>query len=187
MKKSFSDVEKSNVVTAIIVVLGLIIGYNVVYRFSLDTKAALEKKLKEEIERVVLVSEADILNARVNASEKLLSESKSDQILASEISNVAGKSGLKIMKVEPLQKETTGTYERLAVSVLVEGSFSQIGRFIDGIEKSNLLISVDKFNLESNSKALLPKIGMMSVSGLNMDVESIVGQVELVLSTYYKR
>ncbi|MEW6107564.1 MAG: type 4a pilus biogenesis protein PilO [Nitrospirota bacterium] len=103
--------------------------------------------------------------------EKKLIDEKSEFLasarLQSEISGITSRAGLRILTVRPLSAVKINNYINIPLFIEGNGDIKQIGDFLKYVESGNLMIKIDKLNLNitniQNPKELKFKI---QLSGL---------------------
>ena len=113
--------------------------------------------------------------------EKRLVREKSEFLasvkLQGEVSDLAGKAGLNIMNIRPMNTEKTGQYLLIPVYFEGNGNIKQMSDFLKSVETDSFMIKIDKLNLNitnmQNPKDLKFKI---QVSGLAKTNEPNISQ-----------
>lgn len=111
------------------------------------------------------------VSGEVETMEKGLILEKSEFLAAArlqeKVSDLAGKSGLKVMTIRPLEASRLNDYRTIPIYFEGIGSIREMGEFLRSIESDVLLIRIDKLGLNitnmQNPKDLKFKI---QVSGL---------------------
>ncbi len=138
----------------------------------IDTAYSMMQKEEQYLKASVASGEGINTVAReVEVLEKRLIPGKSEFLAAAglqgEVSDLAGKAGLKVMTIRPAASSRAGDYRNIPIYVEGSGTTKEIGDFLKYIETDALLIKIDKLGLNitnmQNPKELKFKI---QVSGL---------------------
>lgn len=140
------------------VVAFLVVAFEVVPRFDEVVSSAREwQRLRGQIaeaegasaERVALDAENRRLERELD--ELLVSLPRRDQLSAvlGELQRHAADTGVTLQRIEPGEPVPERTHEVLPISVDVEGPFHALGRFVDRVERSPLLMRVRALDIRA--------------------------------------
>lgn len=128
---------------------------------------ALEARLAEaegaQAERVWLEAESEALEQ--DLGRLLVSLPRRDQLSAvlGELQRHAAATGVTIHRIQPAEPVSQRTHELLPIRVEARGAFHDVGRFIDRIERSPLLMRVRDLALTSEGRLVLADVDLDAV------------------------
>ncbi|OGW39396.1 MAG: hypothetical protein A2Y97_12885 [Nitrospirae bacterium RBG_13_39_12] len=96
-----------------------------------------------------LTSENEKLRKKLNALKEQLPEEKEVSSLLRQVSELALRSGLKILSWKPQAKSThpSGIVYQIPVSVILEGSYHNLGYFYSSLTKLNRIVNISNIKL----------------------------------------
>ncbi len=139
---------KPAVVTGIIVLaLGSYFGYHVAYVSPGKSLEQVQLQAKEaEQEQELRAQVAASLKALEQARRKFAQRSDSDWLLQ-EVSKLGQEAGFQVTSITPQAPQKIGEYTQLAVSMQLETTYHQLGRFLSRIERTDSVIHVDDLDV----------------------------------------
>lgn len=163
----------------LLITLGVILAtYTLGQEFIIKPYKNKITKLRAQLEHIKLEDEVAKICNEVNRCEKCLPPQKDASWLLSEITGVAKEAKIDIESVEPLPLKQFPPYSYVPFKIKTTCTFSKLVRFIDLLESSPYILSIESLKLESQGKYIpeLPKE--------EMDKE-VLASIEMVIGTIY--
>ncbi len=149
---------KRNLILLIILVLfsGGAWGYNNwVYKKYPSKIRQLDRTIQQRDEKLI---SAQIIHQQLdlvaNLIEKNLAASKSDSLAEDAslpfmeyITGLIRDNKIKLVKMEPGKRSTRLDYVRVPYTIEIEASYKELGRFVNQLEKSERLITIEEFEI----------------------------------------
>ncbi|MBU0485721.1 MAG: type 4a pilus biogenesis protein PilO [Proteobacteria bacterium] len=111
---------------------------------KVEERAKELDKFKEEKAEVAL---------KLKAAKLLLPQEKEIPVLLTTISDLGTSSGLEFLTFQPGKGKTEQFYSEIPIKITVNGSYHQIGTYLDKISKLSRIISVDDMVLGTPDKS----------------------------------
>jgi len=148
-----------------------IISYKILYKSYVNRKTEIHAKMSEETGRLALRKEmAELSNLRTGYN-KYLYESADINALRATISELAAKSMVDIIQIQPLNPEKTGNCTKFSFNLRIRASYHQFGRFMESIETYPSLTKVEKFTVFGSAEEAVPE-------------RDVITEVSLLISAY---
>jgi Tfp pilus assembly protein PilO len=126
----------------------------------------------------VLLAKVDKLTKKLEDYEKVISKSKDESWLITEVSSLANKAKVRVLSVEPLKKSVIKAYDNISIQVDLLCSYHDLGKFVSLLESSKELLRIAKLEITTREE----KKTVARVVG-----DKRVEKVTLIVSTYNKR
>ena len=165
------DKYRNKAVNIAIVIVFLLIAVNI-YKGSLNRVASLKARISEENKKSAELEKINQLQKKIRGYKGLLS-SKEASLVMDDISAIAKGAGVEILTVKPPQKELSSVdYAKDVFEVSLNApAYDSLARFINRIESSSNVYTVDTISINSQAgadkKGLTAHIKISSVSAIN--------------------
>lgn len=144
-KKSLNKIVVINVV---IIALVSVIGGVFIYKPFASKNRVIRENILIERDKNLLIGKIKALDKYLKVYDKRIPEGVGVSWLLGEISNMASKEQVEVSSIKPDNPEDYGLYTKLFVVVDVATTYSQLGRFIAGIESSGKFLKVESANIK---------------------------------------
>src|SRR3989344_5762644 len=134
-------------VTFLFVVRGKINSIELAYSNTASTLA-----LEEESRKIKIITEEN--SSQIESVNKYFVEKGDEVLFIEDVERLAKESGIKfdIVSISPVKPQSSNAEsKKIAVKMNIQGSWSKILLFIDGLEKLPFGISIQGFNLDKPS------------------------------------
>ena len=165
------DKYRNKAINIAIIIVFLIIAVNV-YKGSLNKAESLRAKISEEEKKSGELEKINQLEKKIVGYRKLLTRKEASLIMGN-INDIAKGVGVEVLSVRPLQKELPGAdYIKDLFEVRLNApGYDSLARFINGIESSGNVYTVDSIVIDSQhgteKKGLTVNVKISSVSAAN--------------------
>ncbi|MCF6764375.1 type 4a pilus biogenesis protein PilO [Thiotrichales bacterium 19S3-7] len=143
----------------IVFVICMAIGYGLFITHRIEQLHSIEKQqqiYKEKIAQKLIVlakakqykQQINQLQQRFNVMLKKLPNDNEVPSLIEEMTEEAFSAGLEFHLIKPLALEDKGFYKALPIEIVVEGTYNQIGRFVNSIASMSRIITIEDFTLK---------------------------------------
>lgn len=119
--------------------------------------SAIEERSKEVDQTVALLEAAKQEMARIRETaaslkQRILKERDVPRILA-EVSKGARDLGIRILSMKPLEEKAEGElYRRLPLELELQGSYLEVGRFLEALANGSLLFTFENLSFKRDGK-----------------------------------
>lgn len=140
--------KNSLIATLVILALGFLAGFNLIYLPGMKQLRALEATAKEEQLIGQLYDEVKTLKKKVTAyAERRFTPGKEEIELLNRVREIADETQVRVISMMPEQrrekKRGKKGYEKFSLTLHLEGSYHQLGEFISKIENEAKFIKID--------------------------------------------
>jgi len=145
-----------------------------------------------QLDRTIQLRDEKLISAQIihqqldlvaNLIEKNLAYSKSDSLAENAslpfmeyITTIMNELEIKLVKLEPGKKSARLDYVRTPYTLTIESSYDKIGKFINQLEKSERLITVEQFEIDNavrKSGAQAEKAGDLSAKTMVLRISTL--------------
>ena len=148
------------------VVLATLIGYNFIYVPQQKQAHLIHAQVAQEEANQRTASEVAVVLREVEQYRQRLHNEADPSWLAREVVDLAEKAGVQLTTITQETPQKLEQFTRLSISVQFNGSYHELGAFLDLLERSNHFVQVDHL--------LLSRPGTQTQAS-----------IQLVLSTLY--
>lgn len=184
MKVKLGKNKKETILLTILVVTVIIsVYFHLMLRPTIQKLGIILPKvslLEEELENAeFLIAKKDLISKEqaklqlaMDEYRKMFPSEQEVPKLLKSLSDMAGKSNMKIVSIKPFAKEDVQTeaksniYQEIPVEVMAESGYHQLGQFLNKLENGDRFIIVTNINITTNPD------------------NTAIHDVELLLSTY---
>lgn len=138
-------------------------------------------RLTQKLEHAKLEDDIGNLYKEVKSYEKVLPEQKDVSWLREQITELAQKSKLYIISIEPLATQKINPYLYVSFKLKISCAYSQLLEFIHLIESSNKLITIENLDLKIKKEYKLE----LSEKEHKEPPKETLAEVEIVIGTVY--
>lgn len=135
-------------------------------------------KLNKKLEHVKLEDEIAKMQNEINIYEKSLPAQKDPSWVLTQITELASQCGLDIESIEPLPVKQFHPYSYIPFKIKTTCAFGQLTKFIESIESSQYILTIESLKLESNWK-YEPEVPADELH------KEVTAGVEIVIGTIY--
>ena len=177
---NLKKLQKKQIIIVSIILLALFIAYFLIYKPLMGKKETLLLKLAEAKQKSQIFSIINGLNSKKDAYTKRISRPKDEGWLINEISDAANKADVRIISIEPQQKDYLQNYVKLSARVKAEADFHKLGKFLSILENSQKILKIDfmQISTEKTFELLKPEEEIFTKG---------VPVINMIVSAYTKR
>lgn len=140
--------KKNIAILALILIAAL--GFRFVFFMGVQKKRALTSGINEANEKITLLSSIAFLDKEIGRYEKALSKKISQGDLTDKVASLTKDLAIRVVSVTPQSKDDIGEYARLNMRLELEGSYPEVMRFLERIERDEAFIKVNLINLKGS-------------------------------------
>lgn len=147
-KTEKKSLNKMVVINVVILAFVLVTGTVFIYNPFMHKNKSFRADILIERDKNLLIGKIKALNKYLKVYDKRIPEGAGVSWLLGEISNMASKEHIEVSSIKPDNPEDYGLYTKLFVIVDMATTYSQLGRFIAGIESSEKFLKVESADIK---------------------------------------
>ena len=147
-KTEKKSLNKLVIINVVIIALVSVTGAMFIYKPFTDKDKSLRANILIERDKNVLIGKIKALNKHLKVYNKRIPEGGGVSWLLGGISNMSSKEHIEVSSIKPGNPDDYGLYTKLSVIVDAATTYSQLGRFISGIESSEKFLKVESINIK---------------------------------------
>ncbi len=136
-----------SVLTLVILVISVLLGYQLVYAPKMSTLRALEELQQTERKKQLLYDELTVYEKKVASYEKRwFPRGKEEITLLNRVREMAGEAPVHITAMVPQKKEDFPSkgYRKFPIAVAFSSTYHQLGAFMAEVENTETLMKIDR-------------------------------------------
>ena len=131
----------------IVLAVASVLGYHIAYVRPGDAFAKVQQHVREaQQEQETRAQVALSLEALERERQRFAPRPDSDWLLQ-EVGKLASEAGLEVASLTPRPPQTWGAFTSLAVSLQFHATYHELGRFLNGVERSPYSIRVEELTM----------------------------------------
>ena len=148
--KSYPYTQKRLIVGLLLVLLVGGMGIRTIIASDMKNLKNQKALYSDVVKRDKELSQAAPLQTQIAAYSNQLSKTKEPDWMIQTVQKAAGDAGLSLVAVTPQDFIKEGDFEKLFLSVEGDGSYHQVGKFMEVIENHTPFIFLSQMRLEKN-------------------------------------
>ena len=156
----------------VVALAALVIGLQMIVRPGLARLREAQALLSEERQKSELVHQLQAQLTRMEPWQRRLSSDQMMEWLVSELTRLAREAGVRVIAIQSRPVTHTPEATSVSVSVEIESSYHELGRFLSLVESSPPLILVERIEIQAATAPASPRAELLLSS---WQVAALVG------------